>query len=88
MVHKVKPEDNQEQLADRDLEAETDIRLILHLVDLVHLVKEIQADLADRANHREVAADMEEQVEHLADILNMDQGQVIQQTWLVLLQHL
>jgi hypothetical protein len=88
VVHKVKPEDNQEQLADRDLEAETDIRLILHLVDLVHLVKEIQADLADRANHREVAADMEAQVEHLADILNMDQDLVIHQTLLVPLQHL
>ena len=36
----------------------------------------------------EVAADMEEQVEHLADILNMDQDLVIHQTLLVLLQHL
>jgi tRNA G18 (ribose-2'-O)-methylase SpoU len=88
VVDKVKLEDKQEHLADRDQVAEMDILIILHLAVVLYVDKEILADLADRANHREVAADMEAQVEHLADILNMDQDLVIQQTWLVLLQHL
>tara|TARA_Y100001951_G_C11179111_1_gene204881 strand:- start:140 stop:406 length:267 start_codon:yes stop_codon:yes gene_type:complete len=72
-----KPEDNQDRVADLDLEAETDTHLMLHLVALVYQEKEILEDRADRESHREVAAEKEAQVEHLADILNTDRDLVI-----------